>query len=125
MVPAAGGVAAVLAAIMTVSVVPIDGALAIPPTSNVIVVNPATEPALNRSVDDPGRIAYQKHGRVRSEFYHLFFRFFRGTQKSPARCPACLWRPSVCRRCEGCAGDVGGWSKSSCVRFPCSTLIPA
>jgi hypothetical protein len=55
----AAGVAAALAVSMTVFVVPIDGARANPPTSNVIVVNPATEPALTRSVDDPGRIAYQ------------------------------------------------------------------
>ena len=56
---AAAGVAAAFAARLTALVVPIDGARANSPTSNVIVVNPATEPALTRSVDDPGRIAYQ------------------------------------------------------------------
>jgi hypothetical protein len=53
------GVAAALAASLTTLVVPIEGARAASPTSNVIVVNPATEPALTRNVDDPGRIAYQ------------------------------------------------------------------
>ena len=56
---AAAGVVAAFAASLTALVVPIDGARANSPTSNVIVVNPATEPALIRSVDDPGRIAYQ------------------------------------------------------------------
>jgi hypothetical protein len=56
---AAAGVAAALAASLTVFAAPIDGARAASPTSNVIVVNPAKEPALTRSVDDPGRIAYQ------------------------------------------------------------------
>ena len=55
---AAAGVAA-LAASLTALVIPIDAARANPPTSQVIVVNPATSPALTRSVDDPGRIAYQ------------------------------------------------------------------
>ena len=55
----AAGVAAALAASLTALVAPIHGARAASPTSNVIVVNPATEPALTRSVDDPGRIAYQ------------------------------------------------------------------
>jgi hypothetical protein len=56
---AAAGVAAAFAASLTVFVVPIEGARANPPTSNVIVVNPATEPALTTNVDDSGRIAYQ------------------------------------------------------------------
>jgi hypothetical protein len=56
---AAAGVAAAFAASLTALVVPIDGARAASPASNVIVVNPATEPALKRNVDDPGRIAYQ------------------------------------------------------------------
>jgi hypothetical protein len=47
------------AASLTALVAPIDGARAASPTSNVVVVNPATEPALTRNVDDPGRIAYQ------------------------------------------------------------------
>ena len=55
----AAGVAAALAVSLTALVVPIEGARAASPTSNVIVVNPATEPALTRTVDDPGRIAYQ------------------------------------------------------------------
>ena len=56
---AAAGVAAALAVNLTALVVPIDAARAASPASNVIVVNPATEPALTRNVDDPGRIAYQ------------------------------------------------------------------
>ena len=56
---AAAGVAAALAASLTALVVPIDAARAASPASNVMVVNPATEPALTRNVDDPGRIAYQ------------------------------------------------------------------
>jgi hypothetical protein len=55
----AAGAAATLAASLTVFVVSIDTARAAP-SSNVIVVNPTTEPVLTRSVDDPGRIAYQK-----------------------------------------------------------------
>jgi hypothetical protein len=55
----AAGVAAALAVSLTALAAPIDGARAASPTSNVNVVNPATEPALTRSVDDPGRIAYQ------------------------------------------------------------------
>ena len=56
---ATAGVAAALAASLTTFVVPLGGARANPPASNVIVVNPATGPALTRNVDDPGRIAYQ------------------------------------------------------------------
>jgi hypothetical protein len=56
---AAAGVAAALATSLTALAVPIDAARAASPTSNVIVVNPATEPALTRNVDDPGRVAYQ------------------------------------------------------------------
>jgi hypothetical protein len=55
---AAVGAAAALVASLTVFVAPIDTARAASAT-NVNVVNPATEPALTRSVDDPGRIAYQ------------------------------------------------------------------
>ena len=55
----AAGVAAALAASLTAFAAPINAARAATPTSNVIIVNPATEPALTRSVDDPGRIAYQ------------------------------------------------------------------
>ena len=53
------GAAAAIVASLGILLSPIDGALANPPTSNVIVVNPATESALTRSIDDPGRIAYQ------------------------------------------------------------------
>jgi hypothetical protein len=57
---AAAGVAAALAASLTAFAAPIDGAVAAPPpTVNVVVDNPAKDPALTRSVDDPGRIAYQ------------------------------------------------------------------
>lgn len=56
---AAAGVAAALAASLTALVVPSDGARANPPTVNVFVDNPASDPALTRNVDDPGRIAYQ------------------------------------------------------------------
>lgn len=56
---AAAGVAAALAASLAALVVPIDAARAASPTSNVIVLNPATEPALTRNVDDAGRIPYQ------------------------------------------------------------------
>ena len=55
----AAAVAAAFAASLTALVVPNDAARAASPASNVIVVNPATEPALTRNVDDPGRIAYQ------------------------------------------------------------------
>ena len=55
---AAAGAAAVLVASLAVFVAPIGTSRAASAT-NVNVVNPATEPALTRSVDDPGRIAYQ------------------------------------------------------------------
>jgi len=51
--------AAALAASLTAFAAPIDGAVAAPPAVQVDVANPATNPALTRSVDDPGRIAYQ------------------------------------------------------------------
>ena len=73
--PAAAGVAAALVASMTVCVAPIDGARANPPTSNVIVVNPATTPALTRSVDDPGRIAYQSAVECVADKTACFFQF--------------------------------------------------
>jgi hypothetical protein len=56
---AAVGVAAALAASLTALAAPTDAARAALPTSNVNVVNPAKDPALTRSVDEPGRIAYQ------------------------------------------------------------------
>jgi hypothetical protein len=56
---AAAGVAAAFAASLTVFVAPIEGARANPPTIEVTVDNPTTDPALTRNVDDPGRIAYQ------------------------------------------------------------------
>ena len=52
------GSAAALAARLSVIVVSID-AFANKSTRKVIVVEPATYPALARSVDDPGRITYQ------------------------------------------------------------------
>ena len=39
---------------------PVQFALGAPPVDQVNVVNPATMPALTSSVDDPGRIPYQK-----------------------------------------------------------------
>jgi len=61
---AAAGVAAALAASLTAFAAPIDGAVAAPPlTVNVVVDNPAKDPALTRSVDNPGRIAYQSSFR--------------------------------------------------------------
>ena len=55
----AAGVAAALAASLTAFAAPINATRAASPASNVVVVNPATEPARTRNVDDPGRIAYQ------------------------------------------------------------------
>ena len=55
----AAGVVAALVAGLTVIAAATDSALAAPPATQVDVVNPATSPALTRSVDDPGRIAYQ------------------------------------------------------------------
>jgi hypothetical protein len=73
--PAAAGVAAALVASLTAFAAPIDGARAAPPTSNVNVVNPAIEPALTRSVDEPGRIAYQSATTcaVGSDFCNFVF----------------------------------------------------
>jgi len=56
---AATGIAATVAASLAILVCPVGGAVAAPPTVQVDVANPATNPALTRSVDDPGRIAYQ------------------------------------------------------------------
>jgi hypothetical protein len=56
---ATAGIAAALAASLTAVVVPVGGAFAAASTVQVDVVNPATNPALTRNVDDPGRIAYQ------------------------------------------------------------------
>ena len=56
---ATAGVAAALAASLTAFAAPVGGAVAATPTVQVDVANPATNPALTRSVDDPGRIAYQ------------------------------------------------------------------
>jgi hypothetical protein len=54
---AATGIAAAFAASVAMLGCPVGGALAA--ATQVDVVNPATSPALTRSVDDPGRIAYQ------------------------------------------------------------------
>jgi hypothetical protein len=56
---AATGIAAAFAASLAILGCPVGGAFASSPTVQVDVVNPATNPALTRSVDDPGRIAYQ------------------------------------------------------------------
>jgi hypothetical protein len=55
----ATGIAAALAASLAILGCPVGGAFAASPTVQVDVVNPATNPGLTRSVDDPGRIAYQ------------------------------------------------------------------
>jgi hypothetical protein len=69
------GVAAALAASMTVFVAHSDGAFAAPPTVQVDVANPATNPALTRSVDDPGRIAYQNEVACVANVNQCFFNF--------------------------------------------------
>jgi hypothetical protein len=46
---------------------PIEKALADKPASPVTVVNPATNPAVTSSVDDPGRIAYQAQASARTD----------------------------------------------------------
>ena len=56
---AATGIAIAFAASLTALAAPVGGAVAATPTVQVDVANPATNPALTRSVDDPGRIAYQ------------------------------------------------------------------
>ena len=72
---AAAGAAAALAASFTAVVVPVGGALAAPPTVQVDVTNPATNPALTRSVDDPGRIAYQSAAACVSDQNTCSFNF--------------------------------------------------
>ena len=56
---AATGIAAAFAASLAILSYPVGDALAAQSTVQVDVVNPATNPALTRNVDDPGRIAYQ------------------------------------------------------------------
>jgi len=56
---AATGIAIAFAASLTALAAPVGGAVAATPTVQVDVANPATNPALTRNVDDPGRIAYQ------------------------------------------------------------------
>ena len=58
---AATGIAATFAASLAILVCPVGGAFAAPPTVQVDVANPATNPALTSSVDDPGRIAYESN----------------------------------------------------------------
>jgi len=58
---AATGIAAAFAASLAILVCPVGGAFAAPPTVQVEVANPATNPALTSSVDDPGRIAYESN----------------------------------------------------------------
>ena len=58
---AATGIAATVAASLATLVCPVGGAVAAPPTVQVDVANPATNPALTSSVDDPGRTAYESN----------------------------------------------------------------
>jgi len=58
---AATGIVAAFAASLAILVCPVGGAFAAPPTVQVEVANPATNPALTSSVDDPGRIAYESN----------------------------------------------------------------
>jgi len=56
---AATGIAAAFAASLAILVCPVGGAFAASATAQVDVANPATNPALTSSVDDPGRTAYE------------------------------------------------------------------
>ena len=58
------GAAAAIVASLAILVAPMDGAFADRPTSKAIVVNAATNPALTRSVDDPGRIPYESQQNI-------------------------------------------------------------
>jgi hypothetical protein len=58
---AATVIAAAFASSLAILVCPAGGALAASPTVQVDVVNPATNPALTSSVDDPGRTAYESN----------------------------------------------------------------
>ena len=53
------GIAVAFAASLAILGCPVGSAFAASPTVQVDVVNPATNPALTRNVDDPGRIAFQ------------------------------------------------------------------
>jgi hypothetical protein len=57
----ATGIAAAFAAGLAILVSPVSGAFAAAPTVQVDVINPATNPALTSSVDDPGRTAYESN----------------------------------------------------------------
>lgn len=115
---AAAGVAATLAASLTALVVPIDAARAASSTSNVIVLNPATEPALTRNVDDPGRIAYQSTATCLLDSNACTFGFPAVPQKSPACCPACVWFPRVSRRAwEGAQMTLDGGANGALSSF--------
>ena len=76
---AATGIAAAFAASVAMLGSPVGGALAA--ATQVDVVNPATSPALTRSVDDPGRIAYQstatcvQDSAVKNAFFSIFPRY--------------------------------------------------
>ena len=61
---AATGIAAAFAASLAILVAPMDGAFADPPTSKVIVVNPATNPALTRRMDDPVLIPHESQQNI-------------------------------------------------------------
>ena len=58
---AATGIAAAFAASLAILVCPIGGAFAATSTVQVDVINPAANPALTSSVDDPGRTAYESN----------------------------------------------------------------
>jgi hypothetical protein len=95
---AAGGVAALVAG-LTIFAAATDSALAAPPATQVDVVNPATSPALTRSVDDPGRIAYQSIATCDVGGSSCNFVFSKSTERSSARRPARLWPLDIHERC--------------------------
>ena len=58
---AATAIAGAFAASLAILVCPVSGPFAASPTVQVDVINPATNPALTSSVDDPGRTAYESN----------------------------------------------------------------
>ena len=72
---AATGIAAAFAASLAILGCPVGGAFAASATAQVDVANPATNPALTRSVDDPGRIAYQSTAACVPNFTTCSFDF--------------------------------------------------
>ena len=73
---AATGVAAAFAASLATLACPVGGALAASSTVQVDVVNPAANPALTSSVDDPGRIAFESNGDGQVQYTWSEFEFF-------------------------------------------------